>query len=305
MKVLSGPYGTILEFQHANQAIPSLSNMEKKYASKRWSFYPALVPEWQEALYGIAEQYCQSPVDILVTPTYRGWYLYKRDAVDNELCITLSGHISKEIRKIADRYTIPLRGSIGPIWDSYTTEWSPSSVEEAKDKHEPHIAALLDAKVDSIIFETAVRKEEILAILQLCEKRQTPAVISFYVDDKGLIPEPNGAQTLDEMMSYLDSQSSYNQVKFGINCASKDAIDKACKQALHTKDRIQVLYPNASQHTACELHTAHKSGEALPAFIQHMKNILPNLETVWGCCGYTPRDTALLKQEIEKMVLAQ
>ena len=155
-------------------------------------------------------------------------------------------------------------------------------------------------KVDAILFETAVKKEEILGVLNICEKNTIPCVISFYINELWYIPDPDWYMTLDDMIQYINTHTIYSQKKYGINCAEKTSIMKACSEAQYAKDQIQVIYPNASHHTACAYNTAHKEGDDITTFIQKMQNILPKMDTIWWCCGHTPSDIVQLRKAMPK-----
>ena len=86
--------------------------------------------------------------------------------------------------------------------------------------------------------------------------------------------------TLDSMTEYIDTHSTYAQKQYGINCAKKESMHKASGETTYAKDKIQLIYPNASHHTASAYNTAHQEGEDLSTFIQKMQKILPKLDIV-------------------------
>jgi S-methylmethionine-dependent homocysteine/selenocysteine methylase len=152
----------------------------------------------------IAEEYLNAGVDIIVTPTYRGGNYFLRDAEDAMLCHHWSRIITQDIVAKAKSLQKSVRGSIGPIGDSYTAVGSPRSVRLGYEKHLPMVLALKESGVDGLIFETAVKKEEIYALITLAKEQQLPLVISFYVTPDGYIPEPNGKQSVSDMIAMID-----------------------------------------------------------------------------------------------------
>lgn len=76
--------------------------------------------------------------------------------------------------------------------------------------------------------------------------------ISFYVNEHGKIPEPNGAQSLDDMITSLElfAKELTIPIAYGINCAQKKSILKSLQENMVAKQHIVLVYPNASHPTA-------------------------------------------------------
>lgn len=293
MDILSGPYGTLLEFDTTAQQYGLSAGIGHYYQSKWWSFYSVLHPQGRPILNRIAQEYAQSGCTILMTPTYRWGNHFLRDADDALLCHHRSQVIASDIVTIAQQHHKKVRWSIWPIGDSYTAVWSPRTTWLAYEKQMPIIRILSEAGVDAIIFETAVKKEEILGVIQACKELSLPLVISLYVNPDGYIPEPNGKQTLSQMIQRVDTQCGADGYSFWLNCASKDAIRQAITLSREWLDRITTVYPNASHPTA-ESYTCNpelcRDTEDLGLFFQELAQSLPSLSVIGGCCGYGPED---------------
>lgn len=302
MKLLSWPYGTLLEFDSLAQHYGLDKGLAEYYQSKWWSFYIVLHPQWRQLLARIAQEYIDAGVDVVITPTYRGWNHFLRDADDVMLCNHWTQIIASGIVHLARSSDRSVWWSIGPIGDSYTAVGSPHTLWLAYEKHIGHIQALQKAGVDALLFETAVKFEEIKGVMKCAEEVGLPLYISFYVNEHGQIPEPNAARSLDAMIADLQlfAKELDIQVSYGINCAQKKSILKALAENTLAKQYISFIYPNASHPTATSYTTCvhDETDGSLQDFFQQVAQLWYSVQYWWGCCGYIPSDIKKLSTGI-------
>lgn len=301
MQLLSWPYGTLLEFDHLAPAYGLSKWLAPYYQSKRGSFYIVLHPEGRTILAKIAQEYIDAGVDVVITPTYRWWNHFLRDDDDVLLCNHWTQVIATDIVTLATQSWRTVRGSIWPIWDSYTAVGSPHTLWLAYEKHKGHINALANAGVDALLFETAVKLEEIKWVIKCAEEVGLPVYISFYVNEHGQIPEPNGTKTLDEMITLVELFAAEISlpVVYGINCAQKKSILKALQENTVAKQFIRFVYPNASHPTATSYTSIVQDADGtLADFFQSVRDLGYELWFGGGCCGYTPADIQKLHATI-------
>ena len=285
MKILCGPYSSVLESQYAQ---PPWSHLIFRYGS----FAPAFIPEGRKALQSVLEEYIASGIDVIVTPTYRAGHHFQKprshgvESIDQSLAFV--SEIVQSVRK--NHSHLQIWGSVGPYGDSYTAEGAPETVEDSYEAHFPHIQALKEAGVDAVLFETAVRRSEIQGLLNISQELDLPTHISFYVNNDGLIPDPEGFKTITQAISGLEGDFIA-----GINCSSTSAIEKALQQGDHSQ--LKIIYPNSAEdfsgdHTAC----SHHGGEELVSFFTTLVAQYPQIEVIGGCCGYKPEDIQVLRR---------
>lgn len=101
MKHISGPYGTLLEFDSLAKKYGLDKGLAEYYQSKRGSFYIVLHPQGRSILAQIAQEYIDAGVDVVITPTYRGGNHFLRDDDDVLLCNHWTHIIAEDIVKIA------------------------------------------------------------------------------------------------------------------------------------------------------------------------------------------------------------
>lgn len=293
MKLISGPYGTLLEFDESAQHYWLKKWLAEYYQSKRWSFYIVLHPQGRIILRQIAQEYIDAGVDVVITPTYRWGTHFLRDDDDVLLCNHRTQVIAEDIVTVAKPQWRTVWWSIWPIWDSYTAVGSPHTLWLAYEKHIWHINALQQAWVDALLFETAVKREEIKGVMKCAEEVWLPLYVSFYVNERGQIPEPNNPQSLDDMITDLElfAKTLTIDVSYGVNCAQKKSILKALQENTLAKQHIKVIYPNASHPTATSYTSLeHDHDGTLDEFFSAVQKLWYTLSYGWGCCGYGPRD---------------
>lgn len=298
MQHLSWPYGTLVEFDQYAARYGLEKWLADYYQSKWWSFYCVLHPEWRRFLRQIAAEYIDAGVEVLITPTYRWGNHFLRDDDDALLCTHWTEIIAKDICALWREHGCTMWWSIWPIGDSYTAVGSPHTVWLAYEKHKAHVHALASAGVDALLFETAIKYEEIQGVIKCAEEVKLPLVLSFYVNEHGQIPEPSGACSLDAMIEKVTSfaQTCGVQIVYGINCAPKQSILTALQTNTLAKQYIQVLYPNASHPTATSYTTCEHDGSNLDDFFACVKELWYTITYGGWCCGYTPQDISAMQK---------
>ncbi|MDQ0733010.1 homocysteine S-methyltransferase [Arthrobacter sp. B1I2] len=191
-------------------------------------------------------------------------------------------------------------GSVGP-YGAYLADGSEYrgdyvlSPAEFRDFHGPRIAALVDAGVDLLAFETLPSFTEAEALLALGREHGVDTWFSFSLRDGGHISD---GTPLADVARLLDGQPHVAAV--GVNCVPLNLVGPALAALrLHT-DRPLLAYPNSGETydpaTKTWAPDFAAAGGAAPS------SLAAGAPDWWkrgarimgGCCRTTPRDIAAL-----------
>ncbi len=187
---------------------------------------------------------------------------------------------------------ILVSGCIGPHDDGY----SPSellSVSEAHAYHARQIGTFADTSADLVTAATVTFVEEAIGIARAASDLDVPVVISFTVETDGRLPS---GQPLGEAIEQVDSDADSEVSYFMINCAHPTHFEALLMVGEPWMKRVRGLRANASCMSHAELDEATEldagDPEDLAERYASLREQLPNLNVVGGCCGPTT-DTSL------------
>ncbi|MCW2756504.1 MAG: Homocysteine methyltransferase [Nocardioidaceae bacterium] len=175
-------------------------------------------------------------------------------------------------------------GVIGPRGDGYVVG-DTMSPDQAASYHAPQVAALADGGVDQVALLTVTYPDEATGFLAAAAGAGVPALASFTVETDGLLPD---GSTLRAAVERVDEESEGSSTGFMVNCAHPTHVEPALDDGPWL-DRITGLRANASTMSHAELDAAEEldagDPEDLARRYADLRDRLPNLALVGGCCG--------------------
>ena len=198
-----------------------------------------------------------------------------------------------ELREAAggDR-PILISGCIGPHDDGY----SPGElldISEGRAYHAQQIGTIAGTTADLVTAVTMTYVEEAIGIARAAADLDVPVVISFTVETDGRLPS---GQPLGEAIEQVDSDAESEAAYFMINCAHPTHFESVLTSGEPWLKRVQGLRANASRMSHAELDEATEldagDPEDLAERYASLREQLPNLNVVGGCCGTDHRHVA-------------
>jgi homocysteine S-methyltransferase len=229
---------------------------------------------------------------ILESPTWRaspnwaGELGYSDEELDglNRKAISLMEEI-RERHASSSGAPIVISGCIGPEGDGYSPE-SKLSADEAADYHSTQINTFADTAADMVTAVTMTYSEEATGVARAAIDAGMPSVIHFTVETDGRLPSE---ETLGDAIEAVVDATDDGPAYFGINCAHPTHFDDVLAGAGEWRERIRSLRANASAKSHAELDEATELEAGDPADLSAryagLRELLPNLNVVGGCCG--------------------
>ena len=238
---------------------------------------------------------------VLESPTWRAsprWAAelgYDREQLDrfNRQAIALLEGLRGEPETGAP--PIVISGCIGPHDDGY----SPSellSAEAAQEYHSVQIGTFADTAADMVTAITMTYSEEAIGVARAAAEAGIPAAISFTVETDGRLPS---GQALREAIEQVDDETGRSPSYYMINCAHPTHFASVLEEGGEWRERIGGLRANASTCSHAELDEADELDEGDPADLgaryAELRERLPRLTVVGGCCGTDHRHVAAIR----------
>ncbi|MGB2875894.1 MAG: homocysteine S-methyltransferase family protein [Gaiellaceae bacterium] len=177
-----------------------------------------------------------------------------------------------------------ISGCIGPRGDGYRVE-SVMSAEEAQRYHAPQVETFARSSADLVSALTLTYVDEAIGIVRAAQAADVPAVISFTVETDARLPS---GQALGRAIEQVDEETDRAAAFYMINCAHPTHLADALEPAPWL-ERLRGLRANASKKSHAELDGAEELDEGDPAELaasyRELRDLLPSLNVVGGCCG--------------------
>lgn len=174
---------------------------------------------------------------------------------------------------------------IGPRGDSYVPG-EKMSVNEAQDYHSMQIETLSATDTDMVTVLTLNYVEEAIGIARAAKSHDMPAVISFTVETDGRLPT---GQSLKEAIEQVETETNQAPIYYKINCAHPTHFESVVSTGEPWLQKIRSIRANASKCSHAELDEAEELDEGNPDELgnqyRELRNKLPNLNVLGGCCG--------------------
>jgi homocysteine S-methyltransferase len=194
----------------------------------------------------------------------------------------------------SDATPIVLDGLIGPRGDGYVPAEQMSS-EQAAEYHSEQIATFAESAVEMVTVLTMNYAEEAAGVALAAAEHDIPAVIAFTVETDGRLPT---GQSLPEAIVQVDSETDGAPAYFMVNCAHPTHFESVLDEGGAWRERIRGIRANASAMSHAELDEAEELDPGDPAQLadgyERLRERLPNLCVVGGCCGTDHRHVAAI-----------
>lgn len=189
------------------------------------------------------------------------------------------------VESIAAGYDdVVIEGSVGPRSDAY----SPTllmDADEAERYHAVQLGTFADAGCAQATALTLTYPEEAIGIARAAKAAELPIVVGFTVETDGRLPS---GHSIEEAIVALDDATDEAPEFFVINCAHPTHFANALPEG-ESRTRIGGLRANASTLSHAELDEAEELDSGDPADLAEryvaLRDDLPGLEVVGGCCG--------------------
>ena len=190
---------------------------------------------------------------------------------------------------------IVISGAIGPHDDGY----NPSELltaEAAQHYHSTQIGTFAGTAADMVAAITMTYADEATGIARAAAEAGLPAAISFTVETDGRLPS---GQPLGDAIQQVDSDTGGSPSYYMINCAHPTHFESVLEQGDGWTERVRGLRANASTLSHAELDEAEELDEGDPADLgaryAGMREQLPRLSVLGGCCGTDHRHIAAIR----------
>jgi S-methylmethionine-dependent homocysteine/selenocysteine methylase len=182
-------------------------------------------------------------------------------------------------------------GAVGPRGDGYVAG-EKTGPDRAAAYHRLQVEAFADAGVDVVAGYTITSPEEGIGIARAARQAGVPVLVGFTVETDGRLPD---GTLLREAVALVEAEEAPDG--FVVNCAHPTHIAPALDEG-EWLDRIVQVNPNASTLSHAELDAAEEldAGDLalLTSSYDGLRERLPGLAVVGGCCGTDARHVAAL-----------
>jgi homocysteine S-methyltransferase len=185
-----------------------------------------------------------------------------------------------------------LDGVVGPRGDGYVVGET-MSAGEAEAYHSEQIGTFAGTAADMISAITMTYADEAVGIARAAQAAGLPAAISFTVETDGRLPS---GQPLGEAIEQVDGETGSAPAYFMINCAHPSHFEDVLEGSWLA--RVGGIRANASRMSHEELDAAEELDEGDPdelaAQYRALRERLPNVAVVGGCCGTDDRHVSAI-----------
>ena len=210
-------------------------------------------------------------------------YSLSEMAAFNREAIAMLHRIRGEFETPTSHFVIS--GCVGPRGDGYNPG-NMMSEREAEAYHSAQINTFRDAGADMVTAITMTYVEEAIGVTRAAMAADMPVVISFTVETDGTLPT---GQMLGEAINAVDQATRSGPVYYMINCAHPTHFEQALRNREAWLERIGGIRANASRMSHAELDEAEELDDGDPVELgqqyRDLRNLLPNLVVMGGCCG--------------------
>jgi homocysteine S-methyltransferase len=187
---------------------------------------------------------------------------------------------------------VVINGVIGPRGDGYVPG-ELMSAADAEDYHAEQISVLAGTEADMVSAITLNYVEEAVGVTRAAAAHGMPAVISFTVETDGRLAT---GQALRDAIEEVDDATAAGPAYFMVNCAHPTHFAHVLEGGGEWLARIAGIRANASMRSHAELDEAEEldtgdPGE-LAAGYARLRERLPNVRVLGGCCGTDHRHVA-------------
>ena len=187
---------------------------------------------------------------------------------------------------------VKVGGLHGPRGDGYVAG-EDADPDEAAEYHAAQARSAAAAGAELATVLTLTGAGEAVGFVRAVRDVGLPAAVGFTVETDGRLPD---GTSLREAIERVDAEARPDY--FVVNCAHPTHVAPAFEQDGAWLGRIEGFRPNASRMSHAELDEAPELDEGDPvelrAATDRLRDRLPNLRIVGGCCGTDSRHVAAL-----------
>ncbi len=228
---------------------------------------------------------------VLDTPTWRAnqdWGArlgYGPASLERSNTLGVELVLAARRRAAATATTVVISGCVGPRGDGYQPD-ALMSAAEAQRYHAPQVRTFARSAADHVTALTMTYPAEAIGIALAARESQVPVVVSFTVETDGALPTGESlAGAIDEVDRATGSYPSY----YMVNCAHPTHFAHVLDPGSAWTRRIRGVRANASTLSHAELDEAEQldPGDPVELAAQYvaLRELLPGLKVVGGCCG--------------------
>jgi homocysteine S-methyltransferase len=231
---------------------------------------------------------------VLETPTWRANADWGRqlgyDAADLDAVNRQAVQLVRRVASGVDVPTVQIAGVVGPQGDGYIA--AGRNADAAAEYHSAQIRTLADAGVDFVHAMTLSEPAEAIGVVRAARQAGTAVAVSFTVETDGRLPD---GTPLRDAVAQVDEVVAPDW--FGVNCAHPTHIRHALDGG-EWQHRLKTYRPNASTLTHAELDVMEELDtgdlDLLVRESQELRELVPSLSIVGGCCGTDATHVAAL-----------
>jgi S-methylmethionine-dependent homocysteine/selenocysteine methylase len=187
-----------------------------------------------------------------------------------------------------------ISGCVGPRGDGYSPN-ALISPDEAERYHAEQIGTFAATEADMVTAITMTHAGEAIGVARAARSAGMPVVISFTVETDGRLPS---GQSLADAIAEVDDATGGGPAYYMVNCAHPTHFEDVLAGGEPWAERIRGLRANASTKSHAELDAATELDAGDPADLgaryAGLRERLPNLNVLGGCCGTDHRHIAAI-----------
>ncbi|MCK5281685.1 MAG: homocysteine S-methyltransferase family protein, partial [Cyclobacteriaceae bacterium] len=157
---------------------------------------------------------------------------------------------------------------------------------EAQNYHGEQIKTLSLTAADLVSAHTINYSNEAMGMALAAKENEIPIAIGFTVETDSKLPS---GETLQEVIEKVDGITDNYPSYYMINCAHPSHFKEVLQKDGKWKNRIMAVRANASTKSHAELDESEHLDAGDSCGLAHdyseLKNLLPNLKVIGGCCG--------------------
>jgi S-methylmethionine-dependent homocysteine/selenocysteine methylase len=200
--------------------------------------------------------------------------------------------LTEALRASAPDVPTVLNGVIGPRGDGYVVGEAMTSAE-AESYHAEQIGTFAGTAAEMVSAITMTYVDEAVGIARAAQAAGLESAISFTVETDGRLPS---GQPLGDAIEQVDAETGSAPAYFMVNCAHPTHF--AAVLDGDWRERIAGIRANASKMSHAELDAADELDEGDPnelaAQYLALRDRLPNVNVLGGCCGTDDRHIAAI-----------
>lgn len=245
--------------------------------------------------------YFEAGANVAITASYQATEAgFRERGINSETACNLiaqSVMLAKEARADflarhpeKDSKSLLIAGAVGPYGAylangaEYTGDYHLSN-DEYRAFHQLRLRALVEAGADFLGIETQARLDEVKVILDMIEKLDAAAWVTFTLKDSGHIAD---GTPIEEAAEVCGKHPLVDAI--GINCVKREVVAEALRRISSVTNKPMIVYPNSGETYDPSTKTWHHpvTGPGWENFISKWKSM--GAVCLGGCCRTLPSD---------------